>query len=270
MTAALALAAALALTACGRGEDEPPAPTPRETAAATQDRGPTATATHSPSQAAPQTPTETDEAPGQDAEESGGSGTDDTDDEGTGEGTAGTGEGTAGGTVEAPATGEATEPDDDTDDDGQDDDSDGVVGGGPAADLTPSALAALETSLGQAEGAAYQVDDREDGFWEVGLSTADGPVVVTVAPDGTTVDGVVAGSDDTLGDAGRQALAGAQVPLAEAIVAAVRASAGQLDAAELAQLDGAWWWRVTVDSPSQQDIELRVDPATGEVVATAG
>ena len=49
-----------------------------------------------------------------------------------------------------------------------------------------------------------------------------------------------------------------------------RAAQGQLDSAELAQVEGAWWWRVVVDSPDQQDIELRIDPATGEVVASAG
>ena len=120
------------------------------------------------------------------------------------------------------------------------------------------------------EGTAYEVDDREDGFWEVDVLTADGATEVTVGPDGTTVDGTADDADDTLDDAGRQALAGAQVTLAEAIVAAVRAADGQLDSAELAEVDGAWWWRVVGDSPDQEDIELRVDPATGEVVASEG
>src|SRR5690606_13670944 len=148
----------------------------------------------------------------------------------------------------------------DTDDDGEDDDGDGVVAGGPAADLTPSALAAVETALAEVEGTAYEVDDREDGFWEVDVLTADGATEVTVGPDGTTVDGTADDADDTRDDAGRQALAGAQVTLAEAIVAAVRAAEGQLDSAELAEVDGAWWWRVVVDSTDQDDIELRVDP----------
>src|SRR5690606_10915737 len=170
----------------------------------------------------------------------------------------------------ATSTGEATEADDDTDDDGEDDDSDGVVAGGPAADLTPSALAAIETALGEVDGTAYEVDDREDGFWEVDVLTSDGSVVVTVAPDGTTVDGTSDDSDDALPDAGRQALASARVSLAEAIVAAVRASEGQLDSAGLAEQDGKWWWRVVVDSTDEDDIELRVDPVTAEVVASAG
>jgi uncharacterized membrane protein YkoI len=255
MSAALALALALALTACEGGGDDAPAPTPEETAATTQDEV-TATATQSPTETATESPSETGTEAAEETDDAGEAAGEDADE--------------SEGTVEAPATGEATEADDDTDDDGQDDDSDGVVGGGPAADLTPSALAAIETALGQADGTAYEVDDREDGFWEVDVMTVDGALEVTVAPDGTTVDGTAEDADDALDDAGRQALAGAQVSLAEAIVAAVQASEGQLDSAELAPVDGAWWWRVVVDSPSDQDIELRVDPATGEVVASEG
>lgn len=260
MSAALALTLALAVAGCDRGEEETPAPTAAETAAVTEQAEATATATEGPTESATETAAETvTESPSETGDAAGTDVTEDADDTAAGEGTA-----------EAPATGEATEPDDDTDDDGVDDDSDGVVGGGPAADLTPSALAAIETALAQAEGTAYEVDDREDGFWEVDIMTADGAVEVTVAPDGTTLDGTAEDADDTLDEAGRQALAGAQVTLAQAIVAAVQASEGQLDSAELAQVDGAWWWRVVVDSQGQQDIELRINPATGEVVASDG
>lgn len=249
LPAALALTLSLALTACGSGDDEP-VPAPTGSAAATEaGQEATATATQDPGETATESPAGTQEPSGDDEDEA---------------------EDTAGGTDDGAATGEATEADDDTDDDGEDDDSDGVVGGGPAADLTPSALAAVESALGDVDGTAYRVDDREDGFWEVDVMTADGASQVTVAPDGTTVDGVADATDDPLDDAGRKALAGAQVTLAEAVVAAVRASQGQLDSAELASVDGAWWWRVVVDSASEQDVELRVDPATGEVVASAG
>lgn len=247
ISAALTLTLALALSACDGGEDDPTSVEP------TGEQGATASA--------PQDAERTDT--GATATETSVGGTaesteDDDEDDG----------GDDGGSEES--TGKATEPDDDTDDDGVDDDSDGVVAGGPAADLTPSALAAVETALGEADGTAYKVDDREDGFWEVDVLTAGGVVEVTVAPDGTTVDGTSDDADDALPDAGRQALADARVSLAEAIVAAVRASKSQLDSAELAEQDGKWWWRVVVDSSDEDDIELRVDPVTAEVVASAG
>lgn len=258
ISVALTLTLALALSACGGDADGPTSVGPSgeqgATATAPQDARPTET--EEPAETDDDTSTESAEAAatetsgGTAAETTGDDGGDDDDSE--------------------ESTGEATEPDDDTDDDGEDDDSDGVVAGGPAADLTPSALAAIETALGEADGTAYEVDDREDGFWEVDVLTADGAVEVTVAPDGTTVDGTSDDSDDALPDAGRQALAGARVSLAEAIVAAVRASEGQLDSAELAEQDGDWWWRVVVDSTDEDDIELRVDPVTAEVVASAG
>ena len=241
LSAALTLTMALALTACDGGEEDIATPAGPTSAAPTEEQA-GATATDDVAVTAADTPTQD---PDDDSEDTAGQ-------------------------DGADATEEATEPDDDTDDDGEDDDGDGVVAGGPAADLTPSALAALETALAEVEGTAYEVDDREDGFWEVDVMTTDGATEVTVGPDGTTVDGMADDTDDALEDAGRQALAAAQVTLAEAVVAAVRAAEGQLDSAELAQVDDVWWWRVVVDSPDQEDIELRVDPATGEVVASEG
>lgn len=255
MSAALALTLALALTACDRGGDEATSPTPDEVAATTEDQGATATATGTPEETSTESPSEEES---QEPEETGAAG-----------GVEGEEPDDSEGTVEAPETGEATEPDDDPDDNGQDNDDDGIVGGGPAADLTPSALAAIETAVGQADGTPYQVDDREDSFWEVDVATDGGATTVTVAPDGTTVDSA-RDAEDPLSEAGRQALGEAQVSLAEAIVAAVQASEGQLDSAELAAVDDAWWWVVVVDSPSEQDIQLRVNIATGEVVANQG
>ena len=254
MSAALALTMALALTACDRGGDEATSPTPDEVAA-TDDQGATTTATETPEESATESPSEEET---EEPEETGAAGEVEGEEPDDSEGT-----------VEAPETGEATEPDDDTDDNGQDNDDDGIVGGGPAADLTPSALAAIETALGQADGMPYQVDDREDSFWEVDVMTGSGATTVTVAPDGTTVDSA-RDAEEPLSEAGRQALGEAQVSLAEAIVAAVQASEGQLDSAELAAVDDAWWWVVVVDSPNEQDIQLRVSIATGEVVANQG
>jgi uncharacterized membrane protein YkoI len=254
MSVSLILTLALTLTACGDGEAESPGAT--GTAAEPTEEVATTAPTQDDAQTASASPTEPDDS---DGTEDDGSDDEDADETGADDGDAG-----------ASGTGGATESDDDPDDDGRDDDSDGVVGGGPAADLTPSALAAIETALGEVDGTAYEVDDREDGFWEVDVMTEGGAVEVTVAPDGTTVDGTADDSDDGLEDAGRQALAGARMTLAEAIVAGVRASEGQLDSAELADQDGGWWWRVVVDTPDQDDVELRIDPATGKVVAGAG
>jgi uncharacterized membrane protein YkoI len=251
LSAALILTLTLTLTACADGDAESPGAT--GTSAEPAEEAATATATQDDAQTA--SAVESDDSDGTEDDGSDDEDADETSDDDS---------------AEASGTGEATEPDDDADDDGRDDDSDGVVGGGPAADLTPSALAAVETALGEVDGTAYEVDDREDGFWEVDVMTEDGAVEVTVAPDGTTVDGTADDSDDALDDAGRRALAGARFTLAEAVVAAVRASEGQLDSAELAEHDGGWWWRVVVDSPDQDDVELRVDPVSGKVVAGAG
>ncbi|TQM96181.1 hypothetical protein FB476_1045 [Ornithinimicrobium humiphilum] len=231
LPAALILSMAAVLTACTGGGDDAPE-TATETSAAPTDEQQTS---------APPTEDETEtEEPSEEATE------------------------TVGDATGAP-TEEATEADDDPDDDGVDDDGDGVVGGGPAADLTPSALAAVETALGEVEGNAYYVDDREDGFWEVDVATTDGAMRVTVGPDGTTVDGTPSQTPDALPDPGRQALAEAQLTLAEAVVEAVRAARGQLESAALVERDGGWTWQVVVDTPDQEDVELLVDPVTGEV-----
>lgn len=160
--------------------------------------------------------------------------------------------------------------DDDTDDDGRDDDSDGVVGGGPAADLTPSALAAVETALGELGGTAYSVDDREDGFWEVQLLVDGAPVLAILSPDGTILESSSPDDDEELDDGKAEAVAAAGTTLAEAVVAAVRAAEAQLDSAELEEVDGAWSWTVTVDTAEKEDVVLHVDPASGKVVASKG
>ncbi len=262
LSAALTLALALSLAACDSDEGASTSVAPTAT------DGATATATQEPTEDAEQTTAEETTSAGatEDA-----TGTDDADEDDADEDAAGTDdsdEDAAGGTDDAPAA--ATEPDDDTDDDGVDDDGDGVVGGGPAADVTPSALAAVESALGEVEGSAYRVDDREDGFWEVDVMTPEGARVVTVRPDGITVDGIGDQVEDPLDDAGRQALSGATVSLAEGVVAAVRAAQGQLDSAALEEVDGAWVWRVVVDTAGQSGVELRVDPATGAVAAAEG
>lgn len=211
------------------------------------------------------------------------------DDPGTSTGSAITQDDAAAATSADPATSTATKSgpsDDDADDgsadgtgddggndddaDGSDDDGDGVVGGGPAADLTPSALAAIETATGTEGGLAYAVETREDGFWIVSLLVAGSTTQVTVLPDGTTVDEVTSEPDDDLDATARQVVEGAQVSLAHAIVEAVRTAEAQLTSAELEEVDGTWVWEVTVGSANRRDVELHVDPTTGSVVATEG
>ena len=172
----------------------------------------------------------------------------------------------------APATAsepQATEADDDPDDDVEDNDEDGVVGLGPGAEVTPSALAALESAVAAAGGTAYEVDDREDGFWEVGVVTGGSTTVVTVSPDGTTVDSTEEGGS-ALDAETAEAVAAAQTTLADAVVAAVGTGEGQLGSAGLGEQDGTWAWSVTVTSPDEDDVKLLVDPTTGKVVRPGG
>ncbi len=159
---------------------------------------------------------------------------------------------------------QATEADDDPDDDVEDNDEDGVVGLGPGSEVTPSALAALESAVAAAGGTAYEVDDREDGFWEVGVVTGGSTAVVTVSPDGTTVDSTEEGGGGLDAETA-EAVAAAQTTLADAVVAAVGEGEGQLGAAGLGEQDGTWAWSVTVTSPDEEDVELLVDPTTGRV-----
>lgn len=158
----------------------------------------------------------------------------------------------------------ATEADDDPDDDVEDSDKDGVVGLGPGSEVTPSALAALESAVAAAGGTAYRVDDREDGFWEVGVATGGTTVLVTVSPDGTTVDSTEEDTAD-LDAQTAEAVVAAQTTLADAVVAAVQTGDGQLGSAGLTEQDGTWAWAVTMTNPDEDDVEVLVDPATGKV-----
>lgn len=174
---------------------------------------------------------------------------------------AGTGEAAV---TSAPA--QATEADDDPVDDERDDDEDGVVGLGPGAETTAAGLAAVDSAVAAVGGegpAAYALDDREDGFWEVEVLGQDGASTVTVSPDGTLVDGAEDAEEPPA--AARRALAEARTSLAEAVVAATRSAEGQLEEAALAEHDGGWSWRVVVDTQDEEDVELFVDPATGTV-----
>lgn len=134
----------------------------------------------------------------------------------------------------------------------------------PDSDPTALGLAAVATAEAAAGGEAYQIDDlNDDKTWEVDVRVGSASIEVTVSGDGTQVysqEG--ADLDDDLGSA----LAGATIPLSEAIQIAVAEAGGVLREVELEDATNAEpaHWEVAVNTGKSQDVDVHVS-LTGEV-----
>lgn len=163
---------------------------------------------------------------------------------------------------------------DDDDDDDNDDDpaattiAAGSAPAGAAGDLTVLGLAAIAGAEAETGGVAFGIDDQDDdGTWEVDVRVGDQHVEVTMSADGQTVEST---GEDDLDDDYRAGLDQATITLAEAIERATAEVGGTLDDAELDEDDGRYAWDVTVDAPDRDDVDVKIDVATGEIIEVDG
>lgn len=135
--------------------------------------------------------------------------------------------------------------------------------GGSATARTAAGLAAVPTAEQAAGGVAYEIDDQDDdGTWQVDVRTGDTTVEVTVSADGTTA---LDQKNDDLDDDDKAGLDAATITLGEAIQKAVDEVGGALDDAELDEENGQHYWKVSVDTNQQDDVEVQVS-VTGEIL----
>ncbi|GMA33010.1 PepSY domain-containing protein [Litorihabitans aurantiacus] len=132
-----------------------------------------------------------------------------------------------------------------------------------AGDRTASGLAAIAVAESETGGVAFAIDDSDDdGGWEVTVRTGDTAVEVRVGSDGT----VVRTEPDDLDDDDRTAIDAVGITLAQAIETAVAETGGVLDDADLSDDDDQRHVEVTVDTADRTDVEVHLDPASGEVL----
>lgn len=141
--------------------------------------------------------------------------------------------------------------------------SGGTDGGTATGDRTASGLAAIAAAESETGGVAYAIDDSDDdGGWEVDVRTGDTSVEVRIGSDGT----VFGTEPDDLDADDRQVLDTVTITLAQAIEAAVAETAGVLDDADLSDDDDRGTVEVTVDTADRTDVDVHLDPSTGEVL----
>ncbi|MFZ8758395.1 PepSY domain-containing protein [Microbacterium sp. HMH0099] len=133
-------------------------------------------------------------------------------------------------------------------------------GGSDTASTWETAVAAATTAESSAGGRAIELDQEDDGTWEVHVAAGDREVEVRVSADGSTVD---SSRDD---DEDRAALDSAVTTLADAIriAAAQNPSGAGIDDVTLDDEDGTWAWEVGF----RDDVDVYVSAADGAILRT--
>lgn len=162
----------------------------------------------------------------------------------------------------------ATDDDDATEDDATEDDDaseDGDENGtdpgspdgtGPHAGL----LAAIDLAEAELDAIAFEIDDEDDGNWEITVAAGDEEIEVLTSGDGTEV--LSTENEGSLGSDDRAGLDAASVSISEAIETADGEHSGSIDDVELDDDDGTFAWEVTFTD----DVEVYVDVASGQVL----
>lgn len=126
------------------------------------------------------------------------------------------------------------------------------------------AIQALSTAADAVSGTPYEIDDEDgDQVWEVDVMVGERTHEVKVSRDGRSV--VEQEEDDADAEDVRR-LQGAGLSLAQAIERALNEVPGTLDDAELDDDNDVAVWKVEIDTPEQQDIEVLINVADGQVV----
>lgn len=141
--------------------------------------------------------------------------------------------------------------------------------GTPAGSADPEtrnagALQALSTAADAVSGTPYEIDDEDgDQVWEVDVLAGDRKHEVKVSWDGRNVVGQE--EDDPDAEDARR-LEGAGLSLGQAIERALDEVPGALDDAELDDDNDLAVWKVEIDTPDADGIEVLIKVADGQVV----
>lgn len=141
--------------------------------------------------------------------------------------------------------------------------------GTPAGSADPEArnagaLQALSTAADAVSGTPYEIDDEDDDqVWEVDVLVGDRKHEVKVSWDGRNVVGQE--EDDADAEDVRR-LEGAGLSLAQAIERALDEVPGALDDAELDDDNDRAVWKVEIDTPEADGIEVLIGVTDGQVV----
>ena len=152
--------------------------------------------------------------------------------------------------------------------------------GGPATDSTSAplnaadtdarnaaALAAIATAEKTAGGKAYEIDDEDnDQAWEVDVMVGDKSVEVKVSADGTTAQGQK--DDGNADDDDKTRLGRSKTTLTQGIEAALKEVPGALDDVDLDDDNNVDVWKVTIDAPDNDDVEVYVATDDLRIVKT--
>lgn len=154
----------------------------------------------------------------------------------------------------------STDPADDTQDTGAGDADDQTDEAGTAGGDHAGVLAAVDLAESETGGVAFELDDDDDGTWEIQVADGEDELEVLVSADGAEMLGIE--PDGRLDDEDRQALDAATITLTEAIEIAAEHAAGQVDAVDLDEEDGVFTWEVDFTD----DVEVYLNVENGEVL----
>lgn len=128
------------------------------------------------------------------------------------------------------------------------------------------ALAAIDAAEAETGGTAYEIEESDDdGIWEIDVAKDAHSVEIEVKPNRDVTEH---GGTDLHAEA-REGLDHAEIDLGPAIDTAMSEVEGTFDKADLIEINGQHYWKVTVDTaPTEEeddDHRVLVDVTNGEV-----
>lgn len=128
-----------------------------------------------------------------------------------------------------------------------------------------NALAAIDLAEAETSGVAYELDDEDDrSVWKIDVHVDGVGFEVTVNWEGTQVLSV--DQDDTTDRDDLEKLEVATLSMQDAITAAATESSGTLTNADLSEENGVVAWEIEFENERDDDVEVRVNAVTGEIV----
>jgi len=139
----------------------------------------------------------------------------------------------------------------------------GAVSSSDAEASVDQAVAAIGLAETEVSGTAFALDEEGSKGWEVEVAVDDSVTEVMVNQEGTEVTKTRSDGRMDLDD--RNRLAGATVPMAEAIQTAAKEVVGRVESAELGRFRATTLvWEVSFDD-GEDDVEVKINATSGAV-----
>lgn len=127
-------------------------------------------------------------------------------------------------------------------------------------------LAAIDAAVAQSGGTAYEIEESDDdGIWEIEVAKDVHSVMLEVKPNRDVTEHEESG----LHPETREGLDRATIDLGQAVEAAMSEVDGTFDEADLTEIDGQHYWKVTIDTAATEkeddDHQALVDVTDGTV-----